>query len=1085
MTTGHDELPLALTRLFPLAIRDRGEQYVARQLVRVVNSMSNAVQAVVRGSMDYEVEVDAVAGAITVSCSCPYAADGHSCKHMWAVLRDAQRNGTFAPLLTTAGVQFIGSVGPHVHVVVPVDVPSPDQAWKRAFESAERQMQIAPPYSPDDQHATWPVDHRVVYIANLDASVHATGLVMDIGSEQRASDGSWGPPKRLSIGSAAWLAAPDLQDKHIAEMLIGAEPVSPFDHARTSGFVIGVRAFPTTLHAICATGRCRLRSASPTDSDGSPLGIDEGAAWRFRLRVLRDSQGAHTLIGVLVRDDEEMALAEPSLVHSAGFLIARGVIAQFDHVGAFPLATELRHTPSMPLDGELSELLERLHALPRMPELDLPEGSLIGAAHAEPVPSVTFGIDVASWRQRNVMSLALEFCYGATRIRAQSSAPTLFDRQARMLHHRHREAEDRARSRLLSLGAKGSWNVMRREYDLFIARDKLSVLITTLAQEGWETRAGGVTYRAPSEIRASVQSGIDWFDLAGFVRFGDIDVSMASLLQARKLGRDVIELAPGVVGLLPIEWLDRLGPLVGTAEAIDGMARFKRSQLSLLDALLATMPDVDLDDTFKRARAELAGFETVEPATPPDTFRGTLREYQREGLGWLHFLRRFELGGCLADDMGLGKTVQVLALLDARRAEGHGPSLVVVPRSLVFNWIREAERFAPQLVMLDLSVGARRIDQIAGSPADVIVTTYGALRRDAAALAKVDFDYAILDEAQAIKNAGTATAKACRLIRARHRLALTGTPIENRIEELWSLLEFLNPGMLGTSSKFSALARFGSPTEGEADTGGRALLSRALRPVMLRRTKAMVATELPARMEQTLEVILEPKQRAFYEHLREQYRASLLERVGRDGVQKSRMHILEALLRLRQAACHPALADPTKKGLPSAKLDALIPTLIEVASEGHKSIVFSQFTSFLALVRERLDAEGIAYEYLDGRTRDREARVNRFQTDITCPIFLISLKAGGHGLNLTAADYVYLLDPWWNPAVEAQAIDRAHRIGQTRRVIATRFVARDTIEQKILQLQGSKRALADAILTSDKGALSSIGRAELELLLEE
>ena len=309
---------------------------------------------------------------------------------------------------------------------------------------------------------------------------------------------------------------------------------------------------------------------------------------------------------------------------------------------------------------------------------------------------------------------------------------------------------------------------------------------------------------------------------------------------------------------------------------------------------------------------------------------------------------------------------------------------------------------------------------------------------------------------------------------------MTGTPIENRIEELWSIFEFLNPGMLGPSSTFAQLARLAGL--GDA-AGGRDVLARALRPVILRRTKAQVAPDLPERVEQTMHVELEGAQRKFYDDLLEAYRRSVLDHVDRVGVGKARMHILEALLRLRQAACHPALADPRKHAAPSAKLDALIPTLEEVIAEGHKVLVFSQFTTFLGLLRKRLDESGIRYEYLDGRTRDRQARVDRFENDPACPLFLISLKAGGQGLNLTSAEYVFILDPWWNPAVEAQAIDRAHRIGQTSRVIATRIVARDTIEEKILELQASKRALADAILGQDQGVLAQIGREELAMLL--
>jgi SNF2 family DNA or RNA helicase len=482
----------------------------------------------------------------------------------------------------------------------------------------------------------------------------------------------------------------------------------------------------------------------------------------------------------------------------------------------------------------------------------------------------------------------------------------------------------------------------------------------------------------------------------------------------------------------------------------------------------------------RTSRARLQEFEGIEEADPPASFRGTLRHYQREGLGWLRFLREFGLGGCLADDMGLGKTVQVLALL-AERAKR--PSIIIVPRSLVFNWMREAERFTPNLRVLDYSGGRRKPSDIETGNWDIVLATYGTLRSDIAHLSRIEFEYAILDEAQAIKNANTASAKAARLLRAKQRLALSGTPIENRIEELWSLFEFLNPGMLGAASTFAIMADLATDAEPSDGLAGREILRRALRPLILRRTKEQVAPELPERVEQTLYVDLEPPQRQFYMELLAATRRSLLSEVDRVGVGGARMHILEALLRLRQAACHPVLVDPARPNLPSAKLDALIPTLEEIVEEGHKAIVFSQFTRFLAIVRARLEAANIPYEYLDGATRNREAHVDRFQSPSGPPVFLISLKAGGHGLNLTAADYVYLLDPWWNPAVEAQAIDRAHRIGQTRRVMATRLVARGTIEEKVIELQESKRAIADAILGADQGVLSKIGREELEILL--
>jgi SNF2 family DNA or RNA helicase len=658
----------------------------------------------------------------------------------------------------------------------------------------------------------------------------------------------------------------------------------------------------------------------------------------------------------------------------------------------------------------------------------------------------------------------------------------LFNRASLTVHYRDADAERLALDRLAMLGAREELTHGQHATSLTIHVGRLEALILDLATAGWRVEAEGSTYRSPSSTRASVRSGIDWFELDAGVRYGDIEVSLSDLLSARRAGSNTILLSDGTRGVIPVEWLARLGPLVAGGKLANGALRYARSQTSLLDALLSTLPEANVDAVFAKARDELRAFDRVHSADPPPSFQGTLRDYQREGLGWLHFLRSFGLGGCLADDMGLGKTVQVLALLDSRRGtkqRPNHPSIVVVPRSLVFNWVREAERFAPKLRVLDFTGQGRKAADIDVNHVDVVITTYGTLRRDAAELASIQFDYAILDEAQAIKTAGSASAKAARLLRADHRLAMTGTPIENRLDELWSIFEFLNPGMLGKSSAFGALAHLTAPDEPAAE---RDVLARALRPVILRRTKDQVARELPPRIEQTLHVELEGPQAKFYAELLEAYRRSVLERVESVGIAKSKMHILEALLRLRQAACHPVLADPRRASAPSAKLDALMPALDEVIAEGHKALVFSQFTSFLALVRERLDTAGVTYEYLDGRTRDRQARVDRFERDAGCRLFLISLKAGGHGLNLTAADHVFILDPWWNPAVEAQAIDRAHRIGQTKHVIATRIVARGTIEEKILELQASKRALADAILGQDQGVLSRIDVEDLTLL---
>ncbi len=950
----------------------------------------------------------------------------------------------------------------------------------------------------------WPADYRLVYVADLDATPAAAGLVLELGTEKRGDDGTWGPTMPFTLPAAVWLESPNAADKAISEMLLASARSSLYGQVPGSGFVIGARALATTLRAICDTGRLRTRSADPA-RHGRTLSVDTGAAWRLALRVTRPTTSPDTppedidyvLQGEFVRSTAakraagsadppraSMALTEPWLVHHAGFMISGDEVSLLDHGGAYSIIAELREAPQLSIGADVTALLEQVYALSQLPDLELPSDVVVQESQVDPLPIVTIGGDDTVLQPNRLAPLTLEFLYGGVRVNATSAANLLYDRSLNVVHHRRWHAEHEALSRLRALGAGEERIPGSRARQLTVSREKMSAMAFELVHDGWQVHAFGLMYRAPSRVRAMVQSGIDWFDVSGLVSYGDLEASAADLLAARRRGDELYEFADGSLGIMPNEWLDQFEPLLPYGVATEGGTRFKKSQLALLDALLDTLPEIDVDATFARAREELARFDHIAPVDPPPSFRGALRDYQREGLGWMHFLRRFGLGGCLADDMGLGKTIQVLALLESRRVEGAGPSIIVVPRSLVFNWLREAERFTPAMRVLDHSDLSRRIGDINASEIDVVITTYGTLRSDAGPLSAITFDYAILDEAQAIKNAGTATAKACRLLRANHRLALSGTPIENRIEELWSLLEFLNPGMMSASARFASLGRLApSSSTSQTQTADRTLLARALRPIILRRKKEDVATELPARVEQTLEVEMEPEQRRVYEDIRVHFQRSVIERVERDGVQKSRMHILEALLRLRQAACHPALIDVRHATVPCAKLDALVPALQEIAEEGHKSIVFSQFTSFLSLVRQRLDTEGIVYEYLDGRTRDREARVDRFQNDPDCPVFLISLKAGGHGLNLTAADYVYLLDPWWNPAVEAQAIDRAHRIGQSRHVIATRVIARDTIEAKILQLQDSKRALADAILTADKGILASIGREELELLL--
>jgi SNF2 family DNA or RNA helicase len=622
-----------------------------------------------------------------------------------------------------------------------------------------------------------------------------------------------------------------------------------------------------------------------------------------------------------------------------------------------------------------------------------------------------------------------------------------------------------------------------RGHHVEIARARLDSSVARLAAEGWAVEVAGRRYRPAGSVSWNVTSGIDWFELSGSVDFGGVAAEMPALLAALAKGERSVALPDGSVGILPEGFAERFEPMMALAEVHDGRLRYGRIQVALLDALLAGQPRSRVDEAFETIREELARGERPEAEPEPEGFTGTLRQYQREGLGWLVFLERTGLGGCLADDMGLGKTIQVLAMLVRRQVQvreagiPHRPSLVIVPKSLVFNWIEEARRFAPGLRVRNHTGSGRLEEGTAIDEHDVILTTYGTLRRDVLKHRACEYDYVVLDEAQSIKNAASQAAKACRLLKARHRLALTGTPVENHIGELWSIFEFLNPGQLGSATR---LRQFLAGGRGVASAE---IVARAVRPFLLRRTKAQVLADLPEKTEQTIFCELGAEQRRAYDELREHYRQELAGRIGRMGVGRSRIAVLEALLRLRQTACHPGLVDPNRIDEAGAKLEVLLEQLDEVIDEGHKVLVFSQFTSFLAILRRQLDARGVVYEYLDGKTTDRQARVVRFQEDPDCRLFLVSLKAGGQGLNLTAADYIYILDPWWNPAVEAQAVDRAHRIGQTRRVFAYRLIARDTVEEKILALQDRKRELADSIVRADDSMLATLSADDIELLL--
>lgn len=923
---------------------------------------------------------------------------------------------------------------------------------------------------------------RLRYHINLRESRLRDRLIIDLFTE-----GPEGPrPFQLRDGDTSRLSA---ADRDIVSLLFGAQGEDRARGRHAPEGSLGRCAVRPGLYRLLLPQLVRTELlfadlALPEVAPDGPLEFGRSNPFDVRLVVESAGDDRFRMWGALVRERERYALEAPRLLLSDGLALVDRRLLLVAADARLEWALRLRRHgavefPSAAKDGFLLELAQ----MPDVPELELPPELHWSQVSMPPQPRVVFSVDDSDEEvtAREAVSLSpyvrarVVFDYGGTTVAVNSRETAVVDENGRRLFRRDLavEREHLERLRPLDLDLEG-----RGVGELRLPKRGLAEVVKALVEAEWSVETDGAELRAHAQLRTKVKSGIDWFDLDGVLEFtSEATVKLPELLRAAQAGRSFVRLADGSRGLVP-DWVKGYAQLARFGRTVGGSLRFLPSQAGVIDALLAGHDEADVDVRFENLRDQLDRAATPEQVLEPEGFHGKLRDYQRGGVAWMRFLARHNYGGCLADDMGLGKTVQVLCLLQGLhppQGSASAPSVVVVPKSLVHNWVAEAAKFTT-LRVLDFTGSKREGAHLEDH--DVVVTTYGTLRKEILRFTEFRFNALILDEAQAIKNPRSQAAKACRLVQADHRLAISGTPIENGLDELWSLFEFLNPGMLGGLGEFAAPGR-------DKDDEWLESLSRALKPFMLRRTKSQVLHELPEKQEQLWEIPLGEEERTRYDELREYYRGALqgvLE--GREIDAKSRIHVLEALLRLRQAACHPGLIDPTQLDAPSAKIDALFEKLHQIVPRGHKALVFSQFTTLLEIVRRRLARDGIGHAYLDGGTADRSKTVRAFTEDPDCGVFLISLKAGGCGLNLTESDYVFILDPWWNPAIEAQAVDRAHRMGQKNRVFAYKMITTDTVEQKIVALQGEKRRLADAIVTADTGPLAGLRVEDLSALLE-
>ena len=661
-----------------------------------------------------------------------------------------------------------------------------------------------------------------------------------------------------------------------------------------------------------------------------------------------------------------------------------------------------------------------------------------------------------------------------------------------LLVHRNKESEGKFISKLEALHSqfirpqdgnslvlKGADVLKNNWFFLFIdAMKEMKVQVF-----GFEALKNFKFNTAKPSTHIHVSSGLDWFDARVELSFGDQKIGIADIKKALANKQSFVQLNDGTLGILPDEWIKKYSLLFKVGEGRSNQLRLSKFHLSVIDDLYEKRDEKELSFELDAKYERLRNFKSIPEIDAPHELVTILRPYQTTGFHWLSYLNDVGWGGILADDMGLGKTVQALTMLRHFKHETKGlKTLVVCPTTLIYNWENEIKKFAPGLTHR-IHHGSMRTRSTADlEESNIVITTYGTLRSDIMVFTKVMFDYIILDESQAIKNPGSKVTKAACLLRAKNRLCMSGTPLQNNTFDIYAQMNFLNPGLLGSMEFFrnefaNPIDKFGEPEQKDH-------LRKLLYPFILRRTKEQVAKDLPEKMETILFCEMEDEQRKVYDAYRNAYRDKILGFIDEQGIDKSQLTILQGLMKLRQICDSPAILNEEEK-YPnhSIKLDELTREITENIGE-HKALIFSQFLGMLALIKEKLRENNVVFEYFDGSTspQERERAIQNFQNNDECRVFLISLKAGGVGLNLTAADYVYIVDPWWNPAVEQQAIDRTHRIGQTKNIFAYRMICKDTIEDKILQLQDRKRILAKELIADDTSFVKSLSKEDVEYL---
>ncbi len=1036
----------------------RGEKYYKNKSVKIINIELDKLEAEVEGAMPYRVSVQEIGENLYSSCSCPYWT---TCKHVVAALLEAKDwYDEHADDLQHARTH-----------------PS----WKKFFEKV---MDVESESSLKKPLQQW----RIVYL--LDLNNESWSL-----TPQKAYIKKNGFLGRFSnigdfdLSSKELIYAPNdpIVVSHIQKI---EQQNNSFYNNRYFGrasvtdvqvyhYRYGSRLGP--LFDLLTNSQVYL---SPFEDQLAPLKFEKKKA---QVRFSFEKENGSYLLAPFITfkgKEEKFGSDYKVLTEDPIWLLKDNLFIKVDNLqNANVLApfTKADITLSIPED-EFPVFLESVYPrLKKNTPIPLPH-----SLNVDLVESVARTRIYLSESERH-LDVSLKFDYGALEVDYLEPQDSFFREQkdgriAQVI--RDRAAEHAAWQALIDSGLKDDPKGGLRIIDSR-ALKWLFTNLQAMTEQGFEFvgRENLERYKVRTgepHVRVGISTNIDWFDLNLEIDIDGIALSLKELRKSIRQNSHYVRLSDKSIAQLSDEWFKKFQHLFNFSDSDDSTVKVATHHATFIDKLFQQVDDFIADEEFRSRIEKLGAFSGIIDVPLPKNLKGELRPYQKAGYNWLYFLQEYHFGGCLADDMGLGKTIQTLAVLLNDKERGKkNPSLIICPTSVVYNWEKEVQKFTPDLKVHIHAGIQRERDTAQFKNYDIILTSYGIMRRDLRFLKDFNFHYAILDESQKIKNPSSQTAKAARLLKADHRLVLTGTPVENTTIELWSQFAFLNPGLLGSLYYFKRA--FSSPIEKKQDDGAAAFLRDMIFPFIFRRTKEDVARELPPKIEQTFYCAMNPEQEQLYAYWRDHYRAKILDSIDQVGFNKSHMNVLEGLVKLRQIACHPHLVN-TAIDEDSGKFESLKELTEEILAENHKVLIFSQFVKMLKLMRGYFDDNKIPYEYLDGHTTNRMQRVDRFQTDPDVRVFLISLKAGGVGLNLTAADYVIHYDPWWNPAVEVQATDRAHRIGQDKKVFVYRLITKGSVEEKMLELQARKKKLVSDLITTDSSFFKSLTRDDIDVL---